>query len=150
MNKLRDPATFLPDRLDGIARSVSRTMASSFEQSFGISLPEWHVIAAVGRSPGLAAVDVAERTVLDKVAVSRAVATLVDRGILARQRADTDRRRSALSLTARGKTLRASLESLAQQIETDLLEDLSKSEVDALFRLLDRLETRSQKPRRAG
>lgn len=148
MIRAHDPETFLPDRLDGLARSVSRKMGSMFEQHFGISLPEWRVIAAVGRSPGLAAVDVADGTVLDKVAVSRAVATLVDRDILARQRTNADRRRSALRLTERGKALWAGLESLAQQIETELLEDLSKSEVDVLFRLLDRLETQSQKRRR--
>jgi hypothetical protein len=38
------------------------------------SVTEWRVIAVLGRFPGLSANEVAERTAMDKVAVSRAVA----------------------------------------------------------------------------
>jgi DNA-binding MarR family transcriptional regulator len=94
---------FLPYRLSVLANTMSAAIARTYSDRFGLSIPEWRVLAVLARSPGLAAADCAERTAMDKVAVSRAVASLVRAGRIVRTRELHDRRRSALSLTPRGQ-----------------------------------------------
>ncbi|MFQ6004049.1 MAG: MarR family winged helix-turn-helix transcriptional regulator, partial [Woeseia sp.] len=94
---------FLPYRLSILSNTVSSTIASAYNRRFGLSIPEWRVIAVLGRFPGLSAVEVAERTLMDKVAVSRAVTRLIKSGRIDRQFADADRRRSLLNLSEQGR-----------------------------------------------
>ena len=79
---------FLPYRLAVLSHTVSTRIAGVYDKRFGLSIPEWRVIAILGRFPGLSAVEVAERTMLDKVAVSRAVTKLIKNGRLDREFAD--------------------------------------------------------------
>ena len=69
---------FLPYRLSVLTNTVSRAIAHLYSERFSLTVPEWRVIAVLGGSPGLSAAQVAERTAMDKVAVSRAVNSLVD------------------------------------------------------------------------
>ncbi len=71
---------FLPYKLAILSHTVSRLVARVYDKSLGLTIPEWRVILIVGRFPGLSAVEVAERTMLDKVAVSRAVTKLIKSG----------------------------------------------------------------------
>src|SRR5215471_10118468 len=68
---------FLPYRLSILSNRVSRAIALRYADAFGLTIPEWRIIAVLGRRPGLTATQVAEATEMDKVAVSRAVAKLV-------------------------------------------------------------------------
>lgn len=135
---------FLPYRLAILSHSVSHSIASIYESRFGVSIPEWRVIAIVGRFPDLSAVEVAERTVMDKVAVSRAVTKLIKSGCIDRQFADADRRRSILNLTTKGREVHDEIAPLALQMEADLLEDLDSDEVEVLDRVIDKLYAKSQ------
>jgi len=144
---------FLPYRLAILSHSVSHSIASVYEKRFGLSIPEWRVIAIVGRFPGLSAVEVAERTVMDKVAVSRAVSKLIKNGRIDRQFADADRRRSILNLSEKGRQLHDEVAPLALQMEADLLEGLTEDEIDVLDRVIDKLYKKSQlfaKPHQQG
>ena len=85
---------FLPYRLSILSNTVSGSIAAGYAEAFDLSIPEWRVMAVLGRHPGLSAIEVSERTLMDKVAVSRAVAKLLKKGRLERQFADRDRRRS--------------------------------------------------------
>ena len=85
--KLED---FLPYRLAVLSNTISTTVARAYDKRFSVSIPEWRVIAVLGRFPGLSAVEVAERTMMDKVAVSRAVTKLIKNGRIHREFADAD------------------------------------------------------------
>src|ERR1044072_9258798 len=82
---------FLPYRLSILSNRVSRAIAARYARAFNLTIPEWRIIAVLGRRPPLTAKEVAEATEMDKVAVSRAVARLVS----ARRVAATDDRRDA-------------------------------------------------------
>ena len=135
---------FLPYRLAILSHSVSHSIATVYDNRFSLSIPEWRVIAIVGRFPGLSAVEVAERTVMDKVAVSRAVTKLIKNGRIDRQFADADRRRSILNLSDKGLELHNEVAPLALQMESDLLADLSEDEIQVLDRVIDKLYAKSQ------
>lgn len=135
---------FLPYRLAVLSHTVSTTIAQVYEERFSLSIPEWRVIAILGRYPGLSAVEVAERTVMDKVAVSRAVTKLLKNGRIDRQFADADRRRSILNLSEEGRRVHNEVAPLALQFERDLLEGLDDDDLAKLDVIMERLLERAR------
>ena len=130
---------FLPYRLSILSNRVSQTIAGAYARRFGIGVTEWRVIAVLGRYPGLSANGVAARTAMDKVAVSRAVARLLARGLLQREMHGEDRRRSVLQLSAEGYRIYDEVVPLALDCERRLLETLTEEERKTLQALIDRL-----------
>lgn len=135
---------FLPYRLAVLSNTVSTTVARAYDKRFSVSIPEWRVIAILGRFPGLSAVEVAERTMMDKVAVSRAVTKLVKNGRVDREFADADKRRSILNLSEEGRQLHDEIAKLALQFERDLLEGFSEDELVELNKTMERLMARAR------
>lgn len=131
---------FLPYRLSVLSNRISRAIAAGYRERFGLSVTEWRVMAVLGRAAGLSASEVAQRTAMDKVAVSRAVATLLERDLLERRMADDDRRRSVLALSSRGRSVYGEVAPMALAFEARLLDGVSQAERDGLFALLDRLD----------
>mgnify|MGYP003536042296 FL=1 len=92
---------FLPYRLSVLSNRVSQDIAALYSKRFGIGITEWRVMAVLGHEHNLSANQVAERTAMDKVAVSRALAKLIENKLLLRQTHGEDRRRSELKLSAK-------------------------------------------------
>lgn len=135
---------FLPYRLSVLTNVVSSTIAEAYQRRFGLSIPEWRVLAVLARHPGLSAAEVARLTRMDAVAVSRAVARLLAAGRLRRTIARDDRRRSVLAVTAAGTAVYREVAPLALGYERELLATLGAAERAALDRALDALTTRAQ------
>lgn len=131
---------FLPYRLSVLSNRVSGAIARMYSERFGLSVTEWRVIAVLGRYPGLSASEVAQRTAMDKVAVSRAVARLLESGRLQRDTDGDDRRRSVLKLSRAGYRVFDQVAPMAIAFEKRLLDGISAEERALLFRLLDRLD----------
>ncbi len=135
---------FLPYRLAILSHTVSTTIAHVYDKRFNLTIPEWRVIAVLGRYPGLSAVEVAERTLMDKVAVSRAVTKLIKNGRIDRQFADADRRRSILNLSEEGRRVHNEVAPLALEFERELLAGLDDDDRDRLGLIMDRLMARAR------
>ncbi|HOV96301.1 MAG TPA: MarR family transcriptional regulator [Thermomonas sp.] len=131
---------FLPYRLSVLSNRTSDAIAREYSQRFSLSVTEWRVMAVLGRYPELSANQVAQRTAMDKVAVSRAVAKLLDTGRLLREFDEDDRRRSVLRLSEAGYAIYDQIVPLALGFERQLLGDMDATERALLFRLLDRLD----------
>jgi len=134
---------FLPYRLSVLSNTVSTAIAKVYQQRFRLSVPEWRVMAILGRYPGLSAAEVAERTAMDKVAVSRAVARLLSTGRIRRRFNDADRRRSQLSLSEDGQAVYREVVPQALALEGELLEVLDDTERAVFSDMLDRLMRRA-------
>ncbi len=63
--------SFLPYRISVLANTISTTLAGAYSQRFDLRIPEWRVLATLGGYPDSSAREVARRTAMDKVAVSR-------------------------------------------------------------------------------
>ena len=137
---------FMPYRLARLSSTVSSTIARAYDREFGLSIPEWRVIAILGRFPGLSAVEVAEQTFLDKVAVSRAVTKLLKSGRIDREFADADRRRSILNLSAKGREVHDGVAKLALDFEKNLLDCLNEADIENFDKVMDKLLARALKP----
>ena len=131
---------FLPYRLSVLSNRVSGTIARIYTERFQLTITEWRVMAVLGRYPGLSANEVAQRTAMDKVAVSRAVARLLEAGRLDREIHGDDRRRSVLRLSEAGYRIYDEVAPLALAFERRLLAGIDDAERAVLFRLLDRLD----------
>ena len=135
---------FLPYRLAVLSNTVSTTVARAYDKRFNVSIPEWRVIAILGRFPGLSAIEVADRTMMDKVAVSRAVTKLIKNGRIDREFADADKRRSILNLSEEGKRVHDDVATLALQFERDLIQGMTEDEIESLNAMMDRLLARAR------
>jgi DNA-binding MarR family transcriptional regulator len=135
-----DLERFLPYRLSVLSNRISQTIASAYAERFGIGITEWRVIAVLGRYSGLSANGVAGRTAMDKVAVSRALARLLERGLLQREPHGDDRRRSVLELSEAGYRVYDEVVPIALGYERALLAPLDGDERATLDRLLAKLE----------
>ena len=127
---------FLPYRLSVLSNIVSTAISGAYEKRFGLTIPEWRVMAVLAMTPGLSAAEVAQRTAMDKVAVSRAVASLLRAKRIVRQTARADRRRSLLKLAPAGQRVYAQVIPFALAYERELIAPLSDRERATLDRAI--------------
>jgi len=127
---------FLPYRLSVLSNTVSSAIAAAYFMNFGLSIPEWRVMAVLAANPGLSAAEVTARTAMDKVAVSRAVAALQSSGRLHRTTAPADRRRTHLALTRAGMRVYAKVIPMALEYERSLIAPLNQRDRATLDRLV--------------
>lgn len=132
---------FLPYRLSILSNRVSQAIAREYQERFELSMTEWRVIAVLARydGEGLSASEVATRTEMDKVAVSRALARLVAAKRVVRRTHDGDKRRSVLLLSPKGWQIHDTVAPLAREHERSLLAQLDPEERRVLERVLDKL-----------
>jgi DNA-binding MarR family transcriptional regulator len=140
---------FLPYRLSVLSNRVSQDIARLYAERFGLGITQWRILAVLGRYPDLSATEVAERTAMDKVAVSRAVASLLEAGLLRRRAHGADRRKSVLELSARGYRIYDEVAPLALAFEQRLLAGLAPDERQTLLALLDKLDASEQASRQS-
>jgi len=132
-------AAFLPYRLSVLSNTISGAIAARYDAAFGISIRQWRVMAVLGEGEALTATEIVARTAMDKVAVSRAVADLETRELIARTASTRDARQSVLSLTGQGRDIYAEIAPMALDYEREVLAALSQTELEMLTRFLDRL-----------
>lgn len=132
--------TFLPYRLSVVSNLVSERIAEAYRALFGLSVPEWRVIAVLAEADGLSQMAIGERTRMDKVGVSRAARALEARGLIARPASSADGRARVLSLTASGDALYRLVAPRAKAMEAEILSGLDPEEVSTLAALLTRIE----------
>jgi DNA-binding MarR family transcriptional regulator len=130
---------FVPYRLSVLTNRVSNAIAREYSERFGLSIPEWRVMAVLGGMPDLSASDVAARTEMDKVQVSRAVASLLRTRRVQRQTDRSDARITRLSLTAKGRAIYDEIVPLALLLERQFLNSLNEEERASFDRLLSKL-----------
>lgn len=128
--------------LFAIMRLVNLT-ARPFQEGIGrrhrLGLSEWRVLAVLAAHPGIAASEVAQRTGLDKMSVSRALGSLEQAGRVARRPDPDDGRRALAAPTPAGRRLYDQLRVLARRREADVLDVLSPAERAQLAGLVRRM-----------
>ena len=130
---------FVPYRLSVLTNRVSGAIARHYADRFALTIPEWRVMAVLGDTPSLSAREVAARTAMDKVQVSRAVSSLAAARRVERTQDETDGRVTHLSLTRAGRAVYDEIVPLALHLEETLLAALTLEERKAFDRLLSKL-----------
>jgi DNA-binding MarR family transcriptional regulator len=131
---------FIPFRLSFTSNLVSDTIARSYESLFGLSIPEWRLVAVIAETGGITQAEIGHRTRMDKVTVSRAAIALVERGLLERRANASDRRSHLLMLSDAGRTLYAAVAPKARDLEARIFAQFDPIEVAAFTAMLRRID----------
>lgn len=133
---------FLPYRLNMLATEVSQTLARAYGKRFGISIPEWRILATLGQFGTITARDVGVHSRMHKTTVSRAVATLEKRRLVLRRANRADMREAFLALTDAGSAIYLEIVPMAKAFSESLCLGLSTEERALFDAVLDRLSER--------
>jgi len=138
---------FLPYQLSVASNAVSSLIAERYRKRFALKIPEWRVMAVLGDADtpqgALTQRALTSATLMDKVAVNRAVKVLEERGLVARVPNPGDGRSHLLALTGEGRAIHAEVMPLARATERELLAEFAPEERAQLAGLLQRLRARA-------
>ena len=132
-------STFLPYRLNVVAAVVSEGLARRYGHRFGITIPEWRILATLGEAGSVTATAIALQTHMGKVKVSRAAASLEARGLIRRNSNPQDMREAFLLFTPAGEAVYNDIVPLALDYVGQLTGRLSEAEKTALDETMDAL-----------
>lgn len=150
----RDPAAgpvlelegFMPYRLNILATLVSQSLARVYSDRFGISIPEWRILATLGQFGEMTAREIGQHSRMHKTTVSRAVASLEKRQLVARRPNRQDMREAFLTMTTRGDTIYREIVPLARRFAQDLAQDITADDLAVLNRVISLLLARLHGP----
>ena len=129
----------LPYQLSITSNAVSGRIALEYRQRFGLSVPEWRVMAVLGDAGPLTQRDLTRLTLMDKVAVNRACKVLEERRLAYRRPNELDGRSHHLDLTEEGERMRDEIMPLALEMERRLFSSFEPEEVAQFRSLLERV-----------
>jgi DNA-binding MarR family transcriptional regulator len=132
----------VPYRLYKLAIRGSRAKSAYIRREVGLSIDEWKVLLLIGTFSPLSTKEVAERSTLDKVRISRTTDRLVRRRLVTAQRDRADRRKVELKLTRLGKTKYRGVVTCLTAWDTAFVQALNPKSLANLMRLLDALDRR--------
>lgn len=138
---------FLTSRMTRLSNSLRTNLTKPYLESFGLSLPEWRLLALVARFAPMRFSEVTSRSGMDKGQVSRTLRAMAERG-LTRTKAIKERgSRSTealaapvmVSITAKGVALYKAVLPVARKRQAELLLTLSQSERVQLYSIIGKL-----------
>lgn len=133
-----DLDAFLPYQLAVLAARVSREYSALYRREFGISIPEWRVVAHLSQAGSVSVREIHKKVDMDKSKVSRAATRLETAGYVSKQVNAKDRRLVKLALTEKGQAMIAKLAPIARTYENDVLRILG-DQAPEFRNALDRL-----------
>ena len=131
---------FLPYRLNRLADAVSREFSAIYRKRYGLTRPEWRLLATLGQYETMTATEIGRHSSMHKTKVSRAVAALEKRRWLVREASEADRRVERLRLTKAGEEVYRDMVPVAKAFERDMLDKISEEQAVALMTGLAGLE----------
>ena len=129
----------LSSRLMVLANLLKRGAMLRYKRLAGVSSVEFGLVASLGRRPPMSVARLAEAVGQDKGQISRALAELVARKLIAKSANPKDSREVLVSLTATGLAAHDAIVAGAQERNRRLLEHLSKDEFDKLLAQIEHL-----------
>lgn len=136
--------SFVPYRLSLASNAVSDAVARRYRSRFGLSVPEWRVLAIAAEHDGVTQQAIGMQSRMDKVTVSRATLALVERKLIERSRHPADGRSQLLRLTEAGHELYADVGPRALEAEAALLTGFSAAERAQFEAMLRRIEAAAE------
>jgi DNA-binding MarR family transcriptional regulator len=119
-----DLTTFLPYQMAVAASRISRGFAERYQAEFGLTIPEWRVLAHLAQSGRVSVREIHARVDMDKSKVSRAAARLEAAGLIAKRAHGTDRRLLDMTLTDAGHAMMVRIVPIARTYEAQVMAEL--------------------------
>jgi DNA-binding MarR family transcriptional regulator len=109
-------------------------------EPFGVSSGMWYFLRLLWQKDGQTQSTLSRQIGLMGPTAVTALSSMERRGLVARVKDETDRRKINIFLTEHGKALREQMLPLAHEINAEGLRSLSKEETKTLLHLLKRIE----------
>jgi DNA-binding MarR family transcriptional regulator len=132
-----DLDNYVPGLLLWLSNKIASSATQVYRSRFGIGVTDWRVLAYFEVYPWTTASSACELMGLDKAAVSRSIALLVENGWL--QSRPSGLRKVEYRTTKSGKTFHDEVLPVAEAREEALLEGISKSDRARLIRVLHQM-----------
>jgi DNA-binding MarR family transcriptional regulator len=147
-SKLTNPAVIsdlLLQRLTRLLAAGSVPVIRLCEGRFGITRREWRVMASLRPGVSLLSSELAEHAQLDRARTSRAISSLVAKGLINRQIVPSDQRKATLTLTDKGRNMYESFFPVVTDINQRLLHGLDDDALAGLDAALTHLQAQAEK-----
>jgi len=138
-DETRDLDKFFPYRLAVAAEAFSRSLAEVYGQEHGLSREEWRMLFLLAGEDEVTSTELARRTTLDKVQVSRAAQRLADKGLIVRDIPANDKRLRVFRCTDKGRGLFQKLLPMVDARAIGILDRLATEDRAALIQGLGAL-----------
>lgn len=119
-----DLETFIPYQLSVLANRVSHSFSQCYGKSFGLTIPQWRVMAHLSRHQKISIREIYRKVEMDKSKVSRAATQLERAGYVTKAANKSDLRLIELSLTPRGWEVFEAISQMAIVFDENLLSQL--------------------------
>jgi DNA-binding MarR family transcriptional regulator len=139
-----DQQEWVAYRLSILSGYNLRALASMYTKQFHITTPQWWVLTVIGRHAPASASDVSSHTSLEPDKVTRAVNSLVERGLVNRRPDPRDLRFVILTLSEKGLRVNREIQRVRNAMELEFVGALNPCEIDVLYDLLDKLLLRAE------
>jgi DNA-binding MarR family transcriptional regulator len=134
---------FLPYQLQVATTLMSQALSRVYARRYRLGIPEWRVLVVLGQFGWMNGKTICAHTHMHKTKVSRAVAILERRKLVARRNNRADMRESLVALTGAGRDIYEELAPHAVEFTRKLTEILSPNDQEAFHRALRQLTDRS-------
>ena len=136
---------FLPYRFSLLSQTISRLIASEYKDRFDLSMTDWRCLVIIHQHQPITAKQIGEKTRLEKMAISRSITRLIAKKLINKTSAANDGRAFLLSTNKKGDKIYNEILPLALSYENELLSALSKTELDKLYAMLNKLQDKAEK-----
>ncbi|MBC8174511.1 MAG: MarR family transcriptional regulator [Candidatus Marinimicrobia bacterium] len=106
---------------------------------FGVTSSQHTVLSTLAENDGLSLSEIGKRIYLDKPAITGLADRLEKDGLVERRRTSEDRRVIRLYLTEKGQNLLQRFEKIATEVDRELVQVLSSSELNKFREMLNRI-----------
>lgn len=134
-----DLERYVPALLTFVANKLSHSASATYQRRFGVNVTEWRIMSLLAIEPGIPAARICQVIGFDKGPVSRTIASMEKRDLVAIDEDPTDARRRLIRLTAQGESLHDEIIVVALERERRLTACLTPEQRDTLIHLLNRL-----------
>jgi DNA-binding MarR family transcriptional regulator len=121
-----DLTAFLPYQLAVASSRISKGFADRYRAEFGLSIPEWRVLAHLAQSGSVSVREIHARVDMDKSKVSRAAARLETAGLIEKRENPDDRRLLDMRLTELGRTLITRIVPIADAYQAEVMAKMAE------------------------
>ncbi len=136
-----DLERYVPAFVTFIANKLSRSATAFYQKRFGVNVTEWRIMSLLAIEPGITASRICHVIGFDKGPVSRTLAVMQRRDLIAIKTDPRDGRSHSISLTSKGRQIHDAVIVAALERERRLLACLRKDEREILIDLLRRVHS---------
>lgn len=137
-------------RLVSILYRKNQTYLNQALRPLDITATEMSALLCLYHSDGVTQDDISHYLLIDKAAIARAIITLLDKGLITKEKDDLDKRANRIYLSHKGKALEGSIRPILKGWNDLLIEGIDHKDVETMFHVLEqmvkRLEVLDLKP----